>query len=170
MTRTCVDCGAQDVVTTGGRKIGEKCRSCRTRDRWKEDGDLGPRRAQRIRVCVDCGDRREVSSAAYAKVLRCNPCSKRARWREGDLQGKLLPGTALSDHSTLDDIDEVVVDRMVAGIKVADPLWAERMAAYDTLSRRGYGPGQIAEKLHVSGATLRRIARDLREGAQCQSK
>lgn len=107
------------------------------------------------RQCMDCGDVRELrhdgrQPIGSTVIRRCNPCSSRAKI------GKR------NEPTPRDDIDDVMVDRLMGGRDRGANI-AERLEAAARLVGLYRLPaGLVAERLGVTRRTVHRYKAELR--------
>jgi hypothetical protein len=104
-----------------------------------------------MRTCLECCDRRRVKArdaadreAILAGLKRCRPCALGTRRRD-------------------DDLDEIAVERLVAGRPVRSTV-AERLEAMRRLPT-GLSARQTAERFGVASRTIVRYRSELKRMA-----
>jgi len=113
------------------------------------------------RRCKDCGDVRELrydwhQPAGSTVVRRCKGCAAAANLTQGPVEYRFT-------ETPRDDIDDVMVDRIMGG-RAGGANVAERLEATARLAGLYRLPASlIAERLGVTPRTVQRYRRELRD-------
>lgn len=108
--------------------------------------------------CMDCG-----ATVTGARYVRCRPCG----WRHFLVTqyGTYRPQRMTPLCVQPDEVDEMVIERLIAGDPPAGATTAERQYAAEILTRRGLSARQIAERMGLSARTVVRLRSRTRAAA-----